>query len=1347
MTGKAARWIGAILLALITGITGFWMTGSLAQRQAPPGNTEASTNQVPLPAQNGPYSPEQALKLFQLADNRLTIELVASEPTIQSPVAMAFDEHGRIWVVEMPDYPNGPPPGQPPEGRIKILTDRDGDGIYETASVFADRLLFANGLQLWKQGVFVTQAPELLYLADTQGTGRAERREVWYRGFAAENPQLRLSFPTLGMDGWIYCANGLRGGQAVRLDQQGRPAGPAVSLNNMDFRFDPRKPERYEALTGPGQYGLTFDDWGERFVCDNRHHLRLVVFEQRYLRHQPNLVPPSLLLDISVLDQQENPAGAGGRVYPISRNFTTSSLHAGHFSAACGIHVYTGDALPAEYAGVVLTCEPPGNLVHAERLYPNGATLSSKPMYDGKEFLASSDDWFRPVFLTEGPDGALYVVDMYRAVIEHPEYMPPELRKRPDLLWGKEKGRIWRITSRTNRPNRRPVDGLGGRDPKDWVKLLEHRNGWHRQTAFRLLLQAVPVEEQLKSELQRLVRISPSPQARVLALWLLEHSGQLDSATLKAALTDAHVGVRQQAVKISEAHLEKPEIRQAVLDLARQFLRTSDEPDQSKGSAGDALSQQERKGRLLLQTVLTLASFPESDRLSILSRMGIAFCDDSWMRLAVLIAAGDGLNQLLMQWWNARQPAASPAGRRELLREAAAVIGASSDLRRITEAIRPLTQQRRGDAETQAILLGLADGMRRRGNRLAQWVAHLHSQEPQLASWLDHYIQQAQARAASSEASSAERLQAIQLLAQLPDKRNTAILQQLAMEDRDPQIRLAAVRGLAQHPGTEVTTALLSLWPGATPMLRRELLEALLQNRDRTLAVLEAVEQGRIKPGELDPVRVRQLLQHRDETIRKRAIQVLSASTPRERWQVLQTYRAALARPGDVARGRAVFQKHCASCHRVAGIGTNVGPDISDLRTKSPEQLLHDILLPNAAIDGNYVQYVVTTRSGRTLTGIIAAESPTSITLKRAENQTDTVLRSEIEEIQSTGLSLMPEGLEKEITIEQMADLLAFLKNWRYVSLPAGDDKPPAIRIEDREDHIVIDTDCLQARINKKGYVSGVAGGSFLDKKTGARDLGFGLHIMDFLLAPGWRDDGYTRDPKIHGRLAKHYVEGPQICTQARQLQPEIIRGADFVAVRLRFTFTQPGAGYRAGSQWTQTLVFVPGQRYFYSAEEIVSANTLPNVFYRIDMPGHIRMPQSGQPDWLQVYLSYRGLIPATEFAENFGPDEKFLYQRHVEKIPERFIRAYQVRSGEKPGPWLAGMTLEPSVVYEAWCHRRGYICMIQELHGRPVKAGETFGAAYIIGWFDSLEEMHRVYDQHKGKTRLLVSPQRWELR
>jgi hypothetical protein len=301
------------------------------------------------------------------------------------------------------------------------------------------------------------------------------------------------------------------------------------------------------------------------------------------------------------------------------------------------------------------------------------------------------------------------------------------------------------------------------------------------------------------------------------------------------------------------------------------------------------------------------------------------------------------------------------------------------------------------------------------------------------------------------------------------------------------------------------------------------------------------------------------------------------------------------------------------------------------------------------------------------------------------------------------------------------------------------------VNIAHTDRYLQITTNALKARITKKGYVSGIAAGSFLDQKTGARDQGFGLHIMDFLMAPGWKDDGYPRDAKLHGNLPKHYIEGPQICTQAKELKPEIVPGVKFMAVRLRFKFTQPAKGLKAGSEWEQTLVFQPKVRYVLCSERIISVNEVDNLFYRIDMPGHIKHNKGDT--FSQIYLSYRGKIPASEFSKDFGPDEKFLYQRDKNKVPKRMIRAYQVKVDGKPGPWLAGMTLDPTEVSEAWCHQRGYVCFIEELHGKKVRAGESFGAAYVVGFFDDIDEMNKVYDRYKGASKIVLRKGKFELK
>jgi len=310
-------------------------------------------------------------------------------------------------------------------------------------------------------------------------------------------------------------------------------------------------------------------------------------------------------------------------------------------------------------------------------------------------------------------------------------------------------------------------------------------------------------------------------------------------------------------------------------------------------------------------------------------------------------------------------------------------------------------------------------------------------------------------------------------------------------------------------------------------------------------------------------------------------------------------------------------------------------------------------------------------------------------------------------------------------------------------------------KVTETDDAIQIATPQLEAAIVKKGYVSGVKAQSFLDKKTGFRDAGFGLDIVDWIMEPG-SDEAYREELSTeliylfnnpyHGSGAKRSIEGPQICTKAKELQPVVIRGKDFVAVKQQYQYHIAAPGRKTGSRWTQLLVFPAGARYFISMDNIDAVNESPAMFLRIDMPGHIKHNKGDT--FSEIYLSYEGTIPAKEFFEDFPPDARFNYRRDRGRVPERFIRAYHLRDPKtgKEGPWLAGMTLEPSVVSEAWCHQRGYVCMIEEFGERPIKPGESFRAAFVVGYFDSIEEMQKVYDQYKGHTGLEVSEEGWKL-
>lgn len=295
---------------------------------------------------------------------------------------------------------------------------------------------------------------------------------------------------------------------------------------------------------------------------------------------------------------------------------------------------------------------------------------------------------------------------------------------------------------------------------------------------------------------------------------------------------------------------------------------------------------------------------------------------------------------------------------------------------------------------------------------------------------------------------------------------------------------------------------------------------------------------------------------------------------------------------------------------------------------------------------------------------------------------------------------------------------------------------------------IYIETDCLEAQIHTEGYVSGVAAGTLLDRSTGTRDLGFGLGIADFLLEEGEDDpdasNAYHWGDDHHGNIPKRYVELPQICTKARKVPFEVIGSVEIpsannqismgVGIKQWYNWTIATRNRTPGSLWEQLLIFPEDTRYFFSIDRVTSANEVDNLSLRIDMPGHLKHNQGDS--FSHIYLSYCGSILNNAFFKDFPPDAKYRYVRGHDPMPKRMIRAYQT----KTGPWLAGMTLDPAIVSDAWCHQRGYVCFIQEVGPKRIEAGETFSAAYIIGFFDSIEEMKEIYDQYRGCSDVLAS-------
>lgn len=956
-----------------------------------------------------PISPTDSLAHL-VVETGLRVELVACEPQVIDPIAIRFDEDGRLWVVEMRDYPDGPPTGKAPRSRISVLEDRDRDGRYEFARVFAEGLLFPTGLQLWRGGAIVTGSGQVLYLKDSDGDGRCDLSEVWFTGFAEENPQLRANHPRLALDNRVTIANGLRGGQVVNArDPQAKP----ISISGMDFAFDPLT-GRGTSATGNGQFGLTFDNFGNRFFCNNRAPVEHVVLESRYLERNPFFAAGTAVSSVAAGGEQSH-------VFPLVRAWTTSNLHEGQFTAACGLEIYRDDALGETFEGNAFVCEPTGSLVHRELVRTDGVTFTSKPAQAGKEFLASGDPWFRPVNLEVGPDGALYVVDMYRAVIEHPQFMPSELQKRPDLRLGDDAGRIYRVVR--NAAVRVPTPQLSTATSASLVALLGHKNAWWRETAARLLLERQ--DAGVTNRLQAIAR-DGNALARLHALSVLSGLGRLDSATLIARCDDAHPRVRELAIRLAESRLDQD------AQLCAAVARTAADAD----------------ARVRFQAALTLGGTRKADVQAVLAKIAVESAGDPWMRKAVCtshpeLTAGVLQNALLLSQSKA---SAQPEHLAALLRGLAEVVGARGEREEIKRTLANLSSAAAPSDLADAVLLGLCEGSHRHGRPLTKVLQTGSPDGSKTGAPLDQAFERAVQTAVDTAASEPTRMRAIGLAAHAGSEQASSALLRLATSDASSSIRTQAVTALAGYSDEKTAHKLLASWDEQTPAARHGILDLLMARAATARILLTSIADKKLARAELGLARENALRNYADAETRALARTLLAAAADSDRARVLAAYQPALDLTPDALSGKALFARHCANCHRIEGVGHEVGPDISDLRTKTPPQLLVDILNPNQAIDNNYVSYTVTTTTGIVHRGLIAAETPSSIRLRQAEGKSFDLLRSEIESLRSSGVSLMPDGVEKELSPQQLADVIAYVKNWRYLADPAAEKLAPAAK-------------------------------------------------------------------------------------------------------------------------------------------------------------------------------------------------------------------------------------------------------------------------------------------------------------
>ena len=1027
------------------------------RKDTPDGDYAAELPRIP------PTEPADAAKKFTLAPG-FRIELVASEPQLASPVAMAFDEAARIYVVEMRDYSE-----QDKEhlGRIRLLEDRDADGHYETASIYAENLSWPTAILCYDGGVFLGAAPDLLYLKDTNGDGRidekneAERRVI-FTGFGRTNVQGLMNSFTWGPDNRVYVAVSSSGAQ-LKTPSHPYPDRPTLDLRGRDLAFDP-KTLRCESIAGGAQHGMTFTKWGERLVCSNSDHLQWIAYDDSHAAKNPFLTAPPARVSIAA----DGPQAEVFRTSPVEPwRVVRTRLRAtgvvpglvegggrasGYFTSATGVTAVTGTAfppVPGDPDGEwVVVGDVGSNLVHRKKLFIENGMLRGARVDEKSELLTSSDNWFRPVQFANGPDGALYILDMYREVIEHPASLPPAIKKHLDLTSGRDRGRIWRLVKEDFK--RVPPRDLGKLTTPELITCLSDPNGWTRITASRLLYERQKYEQDRNeiiaalrtaalSETQapiamfHLLNILAAMYAETEAAMYAETEaaddllGKLPLNVVAKCLASSSSDLRLAALRICEKRMH--------LHLLPQvFKLLEDENPLIRRSAAFALGQVE--ANLVMQPLAKLA---KRDGENDLTHYAIAwgFKEEPGIFLAELLRDELFAARPMSREWIKTLGAALTANlsasvdnsnnplkiRNERTASPRGTMSAEQRRDNIDAACGLLKSLFRKDQLAAGeLMLALAPVD---GSELAE---RLHdSTDGESGRFLQSYLEVIRGIATDKGHAMKARLKSFHQLRLSTFVDEKSWLGELFAIDQPPELQIAALDLVSNFNDEEIARWIIEKWPGMTPMIRDRAVHVLVSRSRWLTALFVALERKEILGQDIPAAARTMLAQHPEESVRLRSQDFFVRTTSREKEAIMAIYTERLSGGGDPTKGKPLFAKHCSACHQLEGVGNATGPNLAAMKARGAEAILTNVIDPNREVLPQYLSYVVELTDGRILSGMIESESPTTIVLRKADGQKESVQRVNIDSLRSTGQSLMPEGLEKQLDQAAMADLLAYL--------------------------------------------------------------------------------------------------------------------------------------------------------------------------------------------------------------------------------------------------------------------------------------------------------------------------------
>ena len=986
------------------------------------------------PAATPSLTPAEAQKKFAVPEG-FEVRLFAAEPDVINPVAMTWDERGRLWVVELFEYPKGAAAGTKPRDCIKILEDTDNDGRADKVTVFADGLNLATGILIGNGGVYVGEAPNLLFLRDTNHDDKADTREVLLTGFGLDDRHELLNGFTWGPDGWLYMTHGVFTHSKVKIPEA---TEPGIEMTAAVARFHPRT-KKFEVFAEgtSNPWGVDFDATGNAFVS------------ACVIDHLFHMAPGGIY-------QRQSGVPANPYAYELLPSIVD---HKHYMAAYSGICIYQGDNFPEEYRGHVFMGNIHQNAINHDRLIPNGSSFKA---IAERDFLTTSDGWFMPVSEQVGPDGALWIADWYD---KYPCYQ--NALADPEGV-DRERGRIWRVVYTGKEAGKKippqpdvKMD-LGKLSGTNLVELLSHPNVWHRRTAQRILTQrlwrgrgseslifsgGVRAEEGVQLALMNTFDSQKSIEARIAAFWVLQEFGSgiprwvywaknnaWPNLWLRKLMTAWRIGAIEGANPEAIGDMEilaadaDPRVRLATATAVRQLV-------------SDSLTED-------------IYLFPKAPVENVIAALIKSSADGKdpllpfmiWMAWEPLVAQNPAP---ALQWLTENGAATKPLSEKLTYKVMRRICdtGATTNMNQAVEFLAAVAD--RDGALALAALDGLIEGQKGRPlpptadtkalfGRLntSQGAPGLQERALRLgALWGDAAaIRALIARVNDASLSIAERTEAIEMACSIKGDAARAAMQKIIGQNQPQPLVLAAIRALGEIGGDSVADELLAEWSRLSVVARNAAAEVLVSRGRWALALLAAVQTNAIRTTELPVTAVRSLAGSKDQTVRQRAAQVIGRVRPTaaDRQQLIAQKRRMIQNPDnpppDLQAGHEVAKQVCLVCHKLNGEGAEVGPDLTGVGRSSLDSLLANIIDPNLVVGKGYENVIIETKDDRTVSGRLVEDTPAHVKILSTGPKEEIVARKDIASMRVSEMSVMPEGLE-QMPDKDFRNLIGYILN------------------------------------------------------------------------------------------------------------------------------------------------------------------------------------------------------------------------------------------------------------------------------------------------------------------------------